>query len=126
MPSLLPRNRRAIGSAYLIDQSAGSEHVGGLEVRLSIPRIDHDGRIEIEDTLWRSDEPAGDLGQCSTEAIRGIHDYAARIGLDLAQFDVTLARFIAYDVDSMPKLYYLAAQHALATAINMWERKPPS
>src|SRR5262245_44778356 len=122
MPTFLPRNRRVIGSAYLIDQSAGSEHVGGLEVRLSI-RKSEQGTIKIEDTLWRSDEPAGDLGPCSTEAIRGINDYAARTGLDLSQFDVTLARFIAYDVDSMPKLYYLAAQHALATAINMWERK---
>lgn len=116
--------RRAIGAGYLLQQAPGAEMLGGLEVVLRSPGS-VPGGIRVTNTLWQSENTREDIDEYQSQALAGLKAYAEEHNVDLTQFDVELCRFVVHDVDSMPKLYFLAAQNALECALNMWNRKPP-
>ncbi len=111
--------KRAIGSSYLIQQSPGAEMVGGLEVK-----VQHgNGQVIIETTLWHP-RKEGDIPQVYiNEAVKGVGKYAADNDINLSAFDITLRYFVYHPVDSRPKLYFLAGQNALQSAMNAWFRR---
>ena len=120
----LPQIQQAIGAAYLLRQTAGSEMFGGLEVVLRVPARSP-GDIRVSKTTWPDGEVREDLYGYETQAIEGLKAYAKARDIDLSRVDVELRRFLFHPVDSKPKAYYLAAQNALEAALNMWDRRVP-
>lgn len=115
--------KRSIGSSYLIDQRAGGEQVGGLEITLQFP-IAEPGTIQVNNTLRGTEETRDDIDDYTSEAKRGVIEYARENQIDLAQFDITLGQFFVHDVNSRPFLYYVAGKNAFQSALAAW--KPPS
>ena len=120
----LPQVQQAIGAAYLLRQTAGSEMFGGLEVVLRVP-AKNPGEIRVSKTTWPNGEAREDLWGCDAQAIAGLNHYIETRGIDLSQVDIELRRFLIHEVDSKPRAYYLAAQNALEAALNMWDRRVP-
>ena len=108
----------------MFQRSPGAECVGGLEVEISTPASDR-GVLNIERTLWPNDDPAGDLSRWTEPALRGINDYFEALSLDSSHFDIVLRRFLVHEVDSMPTLYYVAAQNALESALRIQGHELP-
>jgi uncharacterized protein YndB with AHSA1/START domain len=108
---------RAIGSSYLVRQSAGSERVGGMRVTV-YPRFDSNGTITVELTDWQSGElhpyPMPDNAEVAEDAIR---QFASENSFDLSSLDVKLDHFIFHDVDSDPRCYAQAARSAFRAAL---------
>ena len=124
MSDFLPHKRLCIGSSYLIQQSPGAECVGGLEIQISTPSGDT-GTLTVDATLWPDAEPAKDLSAWTEPAIRGLTDYADAHSFALTTYDIVLRRFLIHDVDSMPMLYYCAAQNAFESALSAWNHELP-
>ncbi|WP_442510487.1 hypothetical protein SH528x_002112 [Novipirellula sp. SH528] len=120
----LPHKRRCVGSSYLIQQSPGAECVGGLEIQISTPDGET-GTLLVDATLWPGGEPAMDLSTWTKPAIRGLEDYAEANAIALRDFDIVMRRFLVHEVDSMPMLYYCAAQNAMESALNAWCQELP-
>ena len=117
--------RRAIGSSYFIQTSAGSEDFGGLEVVLKLAPS-ADGCISIETTLWPAGESTSEIDGCYIQqAVAGVEAYARERSIDLKQFDITLRRFVLHDVNSNPRTYSLTAQNAVESAFMTLLRKTP-
>lgn len=119
-----PHKRRSIGSSYLIQQSPGAECVGGLEIQISTP-VSATGTLFIDETLWPDGRSAGDISAWTEPAVRGLKDYAHANAIVLEHFDIVMRRFLVHDVDSMPVLYYCAAQNAIESALRAWDQELP-
>lgn len=65
----LASRRQAISSSYLIQQSPGGERIGGLEIRLCIPK-NTKGVLLVENTIWGLEDRREDLEIWVLEATR--------------------------------------------------------
>ena len=99
----LPQIHQAIGAAYLLRQTAGSEMVGGLEVVLRVPAR-HPGEIRVSKTTWPDGEVREDLYGYETQAIEGLKAYAKARDIDLSRVDVELRRFLFHPATRSPRL----------------------
>ncbi|PHQ33778.1 hypothetical protein [Rhodopirellula bahusiensis] len=117
----VPSFKRAIGSGYLIQQSPGGEMIGGVEVTLRHAKTTA-GSLVALDTVWQSQSVNDVPPTYQQEAVAGIRKFANKRNIDLTRFHIEIGRFVVHDVDSMPVLYYLAAQNAFESALNMWNR----
>ena len=125
----------AIASSYLIQQTAGSERVGGLEVMVRVRRPDEIQQQETKQTIGKdTDQKSGSnirskntfypdsdtwqaIDSIKQAAIDGIVDYAQEQAIDLNRFDIEIRKFLVHPVDSRDAVYYTAAQIAFSTAI---------
>lgn len=111
----------AIGSSYLARQTAGSERLGGVTVKLR-PRMSMRGTIEVSATDWRTEENIADNVQFLTDAaIEGIYRFAKENEINLDDWDITLSRFLYHPVDANPHTTRIAAYNAIASALATWQ-----
>lgn len=115
----LPPVVRAIGSSYLIRQTAGSERVGGLEVTIKV-LAEPPGQIRVKGTFRDTDTTWASMGNMGEAAIRGIITYAKAHDINLDLLDIEIGRFLYHPVDSRAELYFTAAQHAFRAARGPW------
>ena len=126
----LPRIVSAIASSYLIEQTAGSESIGGLEVKVSVLRPDEieqksaqdsdqksASSIRSKNTFYADSQTWPDIDSIKQAAIHGIVDYAQEQAIDLSRFDIEIRKFLFHPVNSKEAAYYTAAQIAFSTAI---------
>ncbi len=116
----LPHMRRSVGSSYLLQQTAGSEMVGGLEVVLRFA-ASPPGTIRVSNTLWQSDKTRDDIEDYQAEALRGVREYAKDNVMNVELLDIELCKFLVHDVDSKPHVYFFTAQVAFESALAAWK-----
>ena len=119
-------NKKAIGSSYCYDQSAGGEMVGGVTVTIGVPRA-ATGTITIEPTDRRTgktfdDAFANSYGKIAEE---GVREAAWALGIDLNAIDVVVSDFAHHPVDTRRSVYRGAAASAFRSAWDAWRRYPP-
>ncbi len=112
---------RTVGASYIYRQSPGAEKVGGLELRLR-RRAGDAGVIDVAADAWLDPGVDADVAPYAAEARRGIETAAAEAGVDLAEFDIAMARFALHPVDSRPQAYFNAARYAFRAAYDAWRR----
>lgn len=109
----------AIGSSYLIRQTAGSEKLGGLMVTLK-RRVGTAGKIEVVPTCRWTKELLTEIDHLIDQALAGIKDAAQQHNVSLDDFDILLTEFAYHSVDSYAPCYYQAAKSALRAALESW------
>lgn len=112
---------RAIGSSYVIRQTPGGERLGGLRITL-MASAEKGGTVEADPTsFFGGARLEGEVGWILEAARRGVHDYAARHGVDLSGFRVVVSEIAFHPVDSSEHIFYQAAQSALRSALEAWQ-----
>ena len=118
----------AIGSSYLIRQSAGAERYGGATVRVR-PKREDVAKLEVIASDWRTEKPiADDITFLTNAAITGVKKFCSEYEIDIAEWDIDISRFAYHPVDSGPLTTQIAAYNAMASAFSSWNggttRKP--
>jgi hypothetical protein len=115
---------RAVGSAYLFRQTAGSERVGGLQLTIR-PKKGAAGTIAATPSDWQTKDlhANANIDRYVEQAIIGIKEVADQETVNLDDVDIELSSFLIHDVDSAPRCYYQAAKSAFRSALEMWSLK---
>ncbi|MEW4563318.1 hypothetical protein AB1K70_12380 [Bremerella sp. JC770] len=106
-----------IGSCYAMRQVAGSESVGGLEIKVR-HKSGEVGSVEILATDWRTGETLEYVEKAYGEvALEGVKSVLKELNLPFDDFDITLHKFLCHPVDSNAACFRQAGRSAFRSAI---------
>lgn len=121
MMSPEPSLMYAIGSSYLVRQSAGAERYDGATAQIS-RRPDPAGRIDIQLTDWKTNARIDDAEFLMDAASSAVLSFAATNLIDLKFWDITISRFAYHPADTSPQSTHNAVYNSLAAAFAQWQR----
>ena len=109
----------AIGSSYLLRQSAGGEQYAGATVKICPKRADK-ARVEIRLTAYHDQSLIDDCPEFLREsATQAVELFARRHG-ELSAWDIEIFDFAYHEVDTSPRTTFATVYNALVSAFSAW------